>query len=118
MSKILYGSQTYPWQMRVDKYAGQVPVVHMKDYYLEGKLSKAPYALIGISTDNSMKDDGGWFEYRPLGDGQVDIPAVLKAAIDGGSQWLCVEQDEPNKGLTRLEGVAKSVQYLKGLDLM
>ena len=100
------------------KYAGNIPVVHMKDYYLEGKLSKAPYALIGISTDNSMKDEGGWFEYRPLGDGQVDIPACIKAAIAGGTQWLCVEQDEPNKGLTRLEGVAKSVQYLKSLDLM
>ncbi|MBQ3723163.1 MAG: sugar phosphate isomerase/epimerase [Bacteroidales bacterium] len=100
------------------KYAGNIPVVHMKDYYLEGKLSKAPYALIGISTDNSMKDDGGWFEYRPLGDGQVDIPACIQAAMDGGTQWLCVEQDEPNQGLTRLEGVAKSVQYLKGLDLM
>ena len=100
------------------KYAGNIPVVHMKDYYLEGKLSKAPYALIGISTDNSMKDEGGWFEYRPLGDGQVDIPACIQAAIEGGTQWLCVEQDEPNKGLTRLEGVAKSVQYLKALDLM
>ena len=100
------------------KYAGSIPVVHLKDYYLEGKLSKAPYALIGISTDNSMKDDGGWFEYRPLGDGQVDIPACIKAAMDGGTQWLCVEQDEPNKGLTRLEGVAKSVCYLRSLDLM
>lgn len=100
------------------KYAGSIPVVHLKDYYLEGKLSKAPYALIGISTDNSMKDEGGWFEYRPLGDGQVDIPACIKAAMDGGTQWLCVEQDEPNAGLTRLEGVAKSVKYLKGLDLM
>lgn len=100
------------------KYAGSIPVVHLKDYYLEGKLSKAPYALIGISTDNSMKDDGGWFEYRPLGDGQVDIPACIKAAMDGGTQWLCVEQDEPNKGLTRLEGVAKSVGYLRSLDLM
>ena len=100
------------------KYAGGIPVVHLKDYYLEGKLSKAPYALIGISTDNSMKDDGGWFEYRPLGDGQVDIPACIRAAINGGTQWLCVEQDEPNKGLTRLEGIAKSVEYLRGLDLM
>ena len=100
------------------KYAGGIPVVHLKDYYLEGKLSKAPYALIGISTDNSMKDEGGWFEYRPLGDGQVDIPACIQAAIAGGSQWLCVEQDEPNKGLTRLEAVAKSVKYLKSLDLM
>ena len=100
------------------KYAGRTPVVHLKDYYLEGTLSKAPYALIGISTDNTMKEDGGWFEYRPLGDGKVDIPAVIKASIDGGSQWLCVEQDEPSEGLTRLEGVAKSVKYLKGLDLM
>ena len=102
----------------IAKYNGNVPVVHAKDYYLEGKLSKAPYALIGISTDNSMKDDGGWFEYRPLGMGQVDIPAVIKAAIAAGSQWICVEQDEPCEGLSRLEGIAKSVEYLRSLDLM
>lgn len=102
----------------VAKYAGSIPVVHLKDYKLEGKLSSAPYALIGISTDNSMKDEGGWFEYRPLGEGQVDIPAVIKAAIDGKAQWLCVEQDEPSQGRTRLEGVAKSVEYLRALDLM
>ena len=100
------------------KYAGNIPVVHLKDYYLEGKLSSAPYALTGISTDNAMKDDGGWFEYRPVGMGQVDIPAVIKAAIDGGAQWLCVEQDEPSQGLDRLQNVAKSVEYLKSLDLM
>ena len=100
------------------KYAGGIPVVHMKDYKLEGKLSSAPYALIGVSTDNSMKDEGGWFEYRPLGCGQVDIPAVIKAAMEGGTQWLCVEQDEPSMGLDRLGGVAKSVEYLRSLDLM
>lgn len=99
-------------------YAGTIPVVHLKDYYLEGKLSSAPYALIGISTDNSMKDDNGWFEYRPLGMGQVDIPAAIKAAIAGGAQWLCVEQDEPCGDLNRLQGVAKSVEYLRSLDLM
>ena len=100
------------------KYSGRIPVVHLKDYYLEGKLNSAPYALIGINTDNSMKDDGGWFEYRPLGMGCVDIPAVIRAAIDGGSQWLCVEQDEPNEGFTRLGGIAKSTEYLRGLGLM
>ena len=100
------------------KYAGNIPVVHLKDYYLEGKLSSAPYALIGISTDNAMKDEGGWFEYRPIGMGQVDIPAAIKAAIDGGAQWLCVEQDEPNEGLTRLQAIEKSVEYLRSLDLM
>lgn len=102
----------------LNKFAGTAPVVHMKDYKLEGKLSSAPYALIGISTDNSMKDEGGWFEYRPLGMGQVDIPAVLKAAIDNNAQWLCVEQDEPCEGLSRLEGIQKSAEYLRALDLM
>ena len=100
------------------KYKGGIPVVHLKDYKLEGKLSSAPYALIGISTDNSMKDDGGWFEYRPIGMGQVDIPAVIKSALENGANWLCVEQDEPCEGLTRLEGIAKSVEYLRSLDLM
>lgn len=100
------------------KYAGNIPVVHLKDYYLEGTLSSAPYALIGISTDNSMKDENGWFEYRPLGMGQVDVPAAIKAAIAGGAQWLCVEQDEPCGEMNRLQGIEKSVEYLRSLDLM
>lgn len=100
------------------KYAGNTPVVHVKDYKLEGKLSAAPYALIGISTDNSMKDEGGSFEYRPLGCGQVDIPAVIKAAIAGGSQWLCVEQDEPSMGLDRLGGIKKSADWLRSQNLL
>ena len=102
----------------LQKYAGGVPVVHLKDYKLEGKLSSAPYALIGVNTDNSMKDEGGSFEYRPVGCGQVDMPAVIKAAIESGAQWLCVEQDEPSMGLDRLGGIAKSTEYLRSLDLM
>jgi len=100
------------------KYAGSIPVVHLKDYFLEGTLSSAPYALIGISTDNSMKDEGGWFEFRPLGMGQVDIPAAINAAMAGGAQWLCVEQDEPSGDLSRLQCVGKSVEYLRSLKLM
>lgn len=102
----------------LNKYAGSIPVVHCKDYKLEGHLSSAPYALIGISTDNSMSDEGGSFEYRPLGCGQVDIPGVIRAAIAGGTQWLCVEQDEPSMGLDRLGGLRKSAEYLRSLDLM
>lgn len=100
------------------KYAGNIPVVHLKDYKLEGKLSSAPYALIGVTSDNSMKDEGGWFEYRPVGEGQVDIPSVIEASIEGGAQWLCVEQDEPSEGRSRLEEAARSVAYLKGLGLL
>lgn len=103
---------------KLSEYEGAIPVVHLKDYYLEGTLSSAPYALIGISTDNSMKDDGGWFEYRPLGEGQVDIPAVITSAINGGARWLCVEQDEPAGQDSRLDGIARSAKYLRGLGLL
>lgn len=74
--------------------------------------------LIGVTSDNSMKDEGGWFEYRPVGEGQVDILSVIEASIDGGAQWLCVEQDEPSEGRSRLEEAARSVSYLKGLGLL
>ena len=103
----------------IAKYPGRIPIIHVKDYYLEGKLTQAPYALIGLSTDNSMKEEGGWFEYRPLGEGQVDVPGLIKAAIASGSQWLCVEQDEPVKGAAdRFEGLAHSAGYLRSLGLM
>lgn len=100
------------------KYKNNIPVVHVKDYFLEGKLKSAPYALIGISTDNSMKDEGGSFEYRYLGSGQNNIEGILETAIANGAQWLCVEQDEPQAGLTRLEGIANSAKYLKEQGLL
>ena len=102
----------------LQKYAGRIPVVHCKDYKLEGKLGSAPYALIGLSTDNSMKDETGSFEFRPLGMGQLDIPAIIQAAMAGNAQWICVEQDEPCEGLSRLEGVAKSAEFLRDQDLL
>ena len=97
---------------------GGTPVLHAKDYKLEGKLSSAPYALIGVNTDNSMKDEGGWFEYRPMGCGQMDMEKVLLTAMETGVKWICIEQDEPSMGLDRLGGVAKSVEWLKAHDLM
>ena len=97
---------------------GGTPIIHAKDYKLEGKLSSAPYALIGVNTDNSMKDEGGWFEYRPMGSGQMDMEKIILTAMETGVKWLCIEQDEPSMGLDRLGGVAKSVEWLKSRDLM
>lgn len=102
----------------IRKYSGRTPVVHLKDYYLEGTLNSAPYALIGIATDNSMKDENGWFEYRPSGQGQVDLIEVIKASAESNAQWLVVEQDEPNGENTRLECMAQSAEYLKSLGLL
>ncbi len=111
-----YAGQDVPALLK--QYTGRMPVIHLKDYKLEGHLSSAPYALIGVNSDNSMKDEGGWFEYRPVGCGQMDIDAVILAAMECGSQWICVEQDEPSMGLSRIGGLAKSAEYLKAAGLM
>ena len=79
----------------VRKYAGRVPVLHMKDYAREG---------IGIRR----------IEFRPLGWGVMDLEAVLDAAGESGVRWLCVEQDEPATGAAdRFEGPAASIRYLQ-----
>mgnify|MGYP002856193192 CR=1 FL=1 len=102
----------------MQRYSGNIPVIHLKDYKLEGHLSKPPYALIGISNDNTMKDEGGSFEFRSVGCGQVDVNACIQAAINAKSQWICVEQDEPTPGETRLEGVRRSAKYLHEAGLL
>ncbi len=95
----------------VNKYAGRCPVVHLKDFYKEGEALR-PYELIG-----GAKEDGapkGVFEFRPVGYGMQDFPPVIEASVNGGADWIVVEQDK-SEGRTSLEAAKLSREYLKGL---
>ncbi len=94
----------------VRKYAGRIPTVHLKDF--AGRKAGRMYGLIGLE-DNGEKS--GAFEFRPLGKGFQDIPAIVKAAVESGAQWLIVEQDEPSMGLGRMECAQASIEYLMGV---
>jgi hypothetical protein len=48
-----------------------------------------------------------------LGKGLQDIPSIIKASKAAGSKWLIVEQDQPSMGLTPMECIATSMEYLK-----
>jgi sugar phosphate isomerase/epimerase len=95
----------------VRKYTGKAPVVHLKDF--AGSKSENMYALIG--TDSAKEDSAGKFEFRPVGYGRQDIPAILQAAEDAGAGWVVVEQDSPSMGKTPMESVQMSIEYLKGI---
>ncbi len=82
----------------VRAYAGKAPVVHVKDYINNG--------------ENAGRDG---FDFRPLGMGHLGVSDVLNAAVDAGSKWVIVEQDEPAIGLTPMESVKISRDYLKSL---
>ena len=62
--------------------------------------------------DDKTEKTLGTFEFRPLGQGLQDIPAIVKAADEGGTEWFIVEQDLPSMGYTSMECARLSVEYL------
>ena len=97
----------------IRKFTGRAPVVHLKDFHVEGKQEGDPYALIGLN-ENEKKANTA-FEFRPLGKGVQDIPAIIAASKAAGSKWLVVEQDQPSMGKNPLECAQMSIEYLKSL---
>ena len=95
----------------VRKYAGRCPVVHLKDFH--GEKSEDMYELIGI--ENKAPKRPGNFEFRPVGSGIQNFPAIIDAALDAGAEWLVVEQDVATMGLTPLQSIEKSREYLRSI---
>jgi len=95
----------------IRKYAGRCPVVHLKDFY--GEKSADMYELIGIEKKAPTRP--GNFEFRPVGSGLQDFPAILASAEESGAKWVVVEQDKASMGLTPMESITKSREYLKTL---
>jgi len=99
----------------IRKFTGRAPVVHLKDFHMTGSLPKHLYALIGIDEEESEAEEAT-FDFRPVGHGMQDMPAILAASVDAGAGWVVVEQDDPSVGTTPMECAAKSIAYVKGLE--
>lgn len=96
------------------KYAGRAPVVHLKDFVMPGKKPARMYELVGVESDGAPADDAA-FEFRPVGYGAQDFPAILDAAVQAGASWVVVEQDQPSMGKTPMECAEMSIRYLDSL---
>lgn len=79
------------------KYTGRIPTVHLKDF---------------AGVKGNTKDP---FEFRAVGNGVQDFPAIIAAADAGGAEWYIVEQDQPSQGYTPMECAKISAQYLLSL---
>ena len=75
------------------RFPDRAPTVHMKDY--AGTFGADDFALC------------------PVGYGCQDVPALLAAAREVGTQWVIVEQDRASAGKTQMECAAMSAAYLK-----
>ena len=94
------------------KYKGRAPIVHLKDFDSSSGAVKAEYELIG---EAKKARDAGQFPFRALGQGMMDIPGIIKAAQEAGTEWLVAEQDNPTPGKTPLECAKISFDFLKSL---
>ncbi len=101
----------------IRKYAGRCPVVHLKDFYRESVNPDEPlYELIGIKSEEKKPAKKN-FEFRPVGSGLQDFPAIIKAAEKSGAQWFVVEQDQPSLEKSPMECAEMSIRYLKSIGL-
>ena len=100
----------------IRKYAGRAPIVHLKDYHVEGQLKagETPYALINADGSDSGDAKRSTFEFRPVGYGVQNFPEILAASADAGTQWVIVEQDQsPTR--PPLEAARMSRDYLRSI---
>lgn len=102
----------------LEKYSGQLDVVHLKDFTCK-ELAKGPaYALIdntGKEQETVTKEDNE-FKFRPVGQGMQDFPAILEATDKAGAEYVIVEQDQWYDG-DSLDCAKQSRDYLRGLGL-
>ena len=92
------------------RYAGRVPVVHLKDYNLSKFPSRPIHKLLSEGFEKPEKKSLAGFSYAPVGHGVEDWESALAACRDAGAEYLVVEQDSsPNP----LGDAAKSREFLK-----
>ncbi len=99
-------------------FAGNVRIIHLKDFTCKKLASGPAYALIdenGNPIEPATKEDNA-FRFTPLGRGMQDFPAILAAAEEAGTEYVIVEQDDTYE-LPSLEAAKISREYLKTLGL-
>ena len=93
----------------IHKYGSRCEVIHLKDFVKEGNPQNL-YKLIGIETEKK-EEDTGFFEFRPVGFGQMLWEPILNASLEAGAKWVVVEQDE-HYDLPPMECARRSREYL------
>lgn len=102
----------------LDQFPNQLGVVHLKDFFCHNLPNEPIFELVrkhGKSIIPPTRKEAG-FEYRPVGSGIQDWPAIIAACERAGAKYLIVEQDE-SKTRSQLEAARMSVEFLRGMGL-
>ncbi|MGW6300933.1 sugar phosphate isomerase/epimerase family protein [Peribacillus butanolivorans] len=76
----------------INKFEGRISLIHLKDYRI---------GQIDMSGFENEFDQGKFFQafnnviqFAELGEGSLDLKAIIEAGIESGSQYFLIEQDE------------------------
>jgi sugar phosphate isomerase/epimerase len=96
----------------VKGYAGRISLLHLKDYRI---------GQMDLSEIDFTKDMGKFFdiftntiEFAELGEGNLDIAAIMEAGLESGAQYFLVEQDN-TYGRDPFECLEVSANHLRKL---
>jgi sugar phosphate isomerase/epimerase len=75
----------------VKQYKGRISLLHLKDYRIgQMDISKVDFNdMAGF-----MQIFTNTIEFAEVGEGNLDIPAIIEAGLESGAQYFLVEQDE------------------------
>jgi len=102
----------------LEKYTGDIEVVHLKDFVCKNLAQGPVYALIddsGKENKGATQEDNG-FEFRPIGQGIQNFTEILESSKRAGAEYVIVEQDMPTTA-SALESAKQSREYLRSLGL-
>jgi sugar phosphate isomerase/epimerase len=78
-----------------------------------GELLRATAGRCTLAHLKDLRASNGDYEDTPLGDGEIDWPAIVPVALTAGVEWLIVEQDHP--GAEPVAAIRRSFEYLAKL---
>lgn len=81
----------------IDRLAGRIECVHLKDYMIAPKEGEKP---------------GFEPRFAPVGDGTIDMKAVVEHAKAAGAKYFLVEQDNAAKLPDTMGQVERSIRYI------
>jgi len=78
----------------LQKYAGKTAMVHLKDYRI-GQMPESSFGLLEKGDfPGFMAEFRNVVQFAEVGEGNLDFPSIIPAALAAGAQYLLVEQDE------------------------
>jgi sugar phosphate isomerase/epimerase len=95
----------------IKKYEGRVSLIHLKDYRI-GQMDMS--ALAAGDMGKFFQAFSNVIEFAELGEGSLDLKAIIDAGLESGSQYFLIEQDDVY-GRDPFDCLKTSAEHLRSL---